>query len=59
MVFNHFTLKYDYTTSNTGQTKYGTSSIGFDGSGDFIELHEHRPLFETSTGGTSTLQNRW
>ena len=52
--FNHFTL--NNSTSNTGQTKYGTSSIGFDGSGDFIEMHEHRPLFETGTGGTSTLQ---
>ena len=51
--FNQFTL--NNSTSNTGQIKYGTSSIGFDGSGDYIEMHDHRPLFETGNGGVSSL----
>ena len=50
---NQFTL--NNSTSNTGQIKYGTSSIGFDGSGDYIEMHDHRPLFETGNGGVSSL----
>tara|TARA_B100001094_G_scaffold332481_1_gene404752 strand:- start:6281 stop:9703 length:3423 start_codon:yes stop_codon:yes gene_type:complete len=53
-IFDHFTLKAD-TKSNTGQTKYGSSSIGFDGTGDYIEMHDNRPLFETGNGGTSSM----
>ena len=53
--FNQFTLNAD-TKASSGQIKYGNSSIGFDGTDDFIEMHDHRPLFETGNGGTSTME---